>query len=283
MPAGTHFPLGSSQGLVRKLYSQRSSEHVSQFQTCESSCGHLCSPIMPWLWCLGTCWTWSSSQNIPCVFRQAAWATMAWLPCRLKGDLTCHLWERSEYPDPTILLIVAGVLLLFLAEILHASLHFQGCFLGQAQESELDFVSCNAGQVTFVLPWTISAQFLYYTSISDWWWTVGLFSYFCSQIRSPKLEEQSGFWPIDSFTPSLKLSETIAACLSQPFKFEYTEGRVGSIFAPEDCPILCTNLVRGILNMLQITIKKSQNVYELQEVCFSLFWFYFYSHFTIQE
>ncbi|XP_066048653.1 vitellogenin-2-like [Chamaea fasciata] len=85
------------------------------------------------------------------------------------------------------------------------------------------------------------------------------------QIRSPKLEEHNGFWPTDPFIPSSKLSETIAACLSQTFKFEYTEGRVGSIFAPEDCPILCTNLVRGVLNMLQITIKKSQNVYELQE------------------
>ncbi|NXB79984.1 VIT2 protein, partial [Donacobius atricapilla] len=85
------------------------------------------------------------------------------------------------------------------------------------------------------------------------------------QIQSPKLEEHNGFWPIDPFIPSSRLSETITACLSQPFKFEYTEGRVGSIFAPEDCPILCTNLVRGILNMLQLTIKKSQNVYELQE------------------
>ncbi|NWV08012.1 VIT2 protein, partial [Ptilonorhynchus violaceus] len=85
------------------------------------------------------------------------------------------------------------------------------------------------------------------------------------QIRSPKLEEHNGFWPTDPFIPSSRLSETIAACLSQPFKFEYTEGRIGSIFAPEDCPILCTNLVRGILNMMQITIKKSQNVYELQE------------------
>ncbi|NWW43497.1 VIT2 protein, partial [Pedionomus torquatus] len=85
------------------------------------------------------------------------------------------------------------------------------------------------------------------------------------QIRSPKLEEFNGFWPTDPFTPSSRLSDTIAACLSQAFKFEYTEGRVGSIFAPEDCPILCTNLVRGILNMMQITIKKSQNVYELQE------------------
>ncbi|XP_057264328.1 vitellogenin-2-like [Pezoporus wallicus] len=85
------------------------------------------------------------------------------------------------------------------------------------------------------------------------------------QIQSPKLEEYNGFWPTDSFTPSSRLSEILAACFSQAFKFEYTEGRVGSIFAPEDCPILCTNLVRGILNMVQITIKKSQNVYELQE------------------
>ncbi|NWU50174.1 VIT2 protein, partial [Dromas ardeola] len=85
------------------------------------------------------------------------------------------------------------------------------------------------------------------------------------QIRSPKLEEFNGFWPTDPFTPSPRLTDTIAACFSQAFRFEYTEGRVGSIFAPEDCPILCTNLVRGILNMMQMTIKKSQNVYELQE------------------
>ncbi|KFO72775.1 Vitellogenin-2, partial [Cuculus canorus] len=85
------------------------------------------------------------------------------------------------------------------------------------------------------------------------------------QIRSPKLEEYNGFWPTDPFTPSPRLTKTIAACLTQAFKFEYTEGRVGNIFAPEDCPILCTNIVRGILNMMQITIKKSQNVYELQE------------------
>ncbi|NXP52046.1 VIT2 protein, partial [Heliornis fulica] len=85
------------------------------------------------------------------------------------------------------------------------------------------------------------------------------------QIRSPKLEEFNGFWPTDPFTPSSRLTETIAACFSQAFKFEYTEGRVGSIYAPEDCPILCTNIVRGILNMMQITIKKTQNVYDLQE------------------
>ncbi|NXY48555.1 VIT2 protein, partial [Ceuthmochares aereus] len=85
------------------------------------------------------------------------------------------------------------------------------------------------------------------------------------QIRSPKLEEYNGYWPTDHFTPSPRLTETITECLSQVFKFEYTQGRVGSIFAPEDCPILCTNLVRGLVNLMQMTIKKSQNVYELQE------------------
>ncbi|XP_056212510.1 vitellogenin-2-like [Falco biarmicus] len=85
------------------------------------------------------------------------------------------------------------------------------------------------------------------------------------QIRSPKLEEYNGFWPTDPFTPSSRLTETIAACFNQAFKFEYAAGRVGTIFTPGDCPILCTNLVRGILNMMQMTIKKSQNVYELQE------------------
>ncbi|KFV67264.1 Vitellogenin-2 [Dryobates pubescens] len=85
------------------------------------------------------------------------------------------------------------------------------------------------------------------------------------QIQSPNLEEYNGFWPTDPFTPSSRFTQTIAACFSQAFKFEYTEGRVGNIFAPEDSPILCINLVRGILNMMHITIKKSQNVYELQE------------------
>ncbi|NXE45337.1 VIT2 protein, partial [Casuarius casuarius] len=85
------------------------------------------------------------------------------------------------------------------------------------------------------------------------------------QIQSPKLEEYNGFWPRDPFTPASKLTETIASCFTQAFKFEYSEGKVGSIYAPEGCPIICINIVRGILNMIQITIKKSQNVYESQE------------------
>uniref|UniRef100_A0A8C0FX62 Phosvitin n=1 Tax=Chelonoidis abingdonii TaxID=106734 RepID=A0A8C0FX62_CHEAB len=85
------------------------------------------------------------------------------------------------------------------------------------------------------------------------------------KIRSPQLEEYNGIWPRDPFIRASKLTQLIASFLTQPFKFEYSNGRVGNIYAPEDTPVTCVNLVRGIVNMLQITIKKSQNAYDLQE------------------
>ncbi|NWS24146.1 VIT2 protein, partial [Polioptila caerulea] len=85
------------------------------------------------------------------------------------------------------------------------------------------------------------------------------------KIRSPQFEEYNGIWPRDPFTRSSKITQMVSSCLTRPFKFEYNSGRVGSIYGPENCPDTCINIVRGILNMIQITVKKSQNVYELQE------------------
>ncbi|MCJ0374988.1 hypothetical protein J0W42_19815, partial [Clostridioides difficile] len=85
------------------------------------------------------------------------------------------------------------------------------------------------------------------------------------KVRSPQVEEYNGVWPRDPFTRSSKITQMVSSCFSRPFKFEYSTGRIGNIYAPEDCPDTCVNIVRGILNMMQITIKKSQNVYELQE------------------
>uniref|UniRef100_A0A8B9EU46 Phosvitin n=1 Tax=Anser cygnoides TaxID=8845 RepID=A0A8B9EU46_ANSCY len=85
------------------------------------------------------------------------------------------------------------------------------------------------------------------------------------KVRSPQVEEYNGVWPRDPFTRSSKITQMVSSCFSRPFKFEYSSGRIGNIYAPEDCPDTCINIVRGILNMMQITIKKSQNVYELQE------------------
>ncbi|NXE79209.1 VIT2 protein, partial [Cochlearius cochlearius] len=85
------------------------------------------------------------------------------------------------------------------------------------------------------------------------------------KIRSPQFEEYNGIWPRDPFTRSSKITQMVSSCFTRPFKFEYNSGRIGNIYGPEDCPDICVNIVRGILNMMQITIKKSQNVYELQE------------------
>ncbi|KAM6343169.1 vitellogenin-2-like [Alca torda] len=85
------------------------------------------------------------------------------------------------------------------------------------------------------------------------------------KIRSPQFEEYNGIWPRDPFTRSSKITQAVSSCFTRPFKFEYNSGRIGNIYGPEDCPDMCINVVRGILNMMQITIKKSQNVYELQE------------------
>ncbi|NXC25264.1 VIT2 protein, partial [Campylorhamphus procurvoides] len=85
------------------------------------------------------------------------------------------------------------------------------------------------------------------------------------KIRSPQFEEYNGIWPRDSFTRSSKITQILSSCFTWPFKFEYNSGRIGNIYGPEDCSNTCINIVRGILNLIQITIKKSQNVYELQE------------------
>ncbi|XP_010182244.1 PREDICTED: RNA-binding protein with serine-rich domain 1 [Mesitornis unicolor] len=85
------------------------------------------------------------------------------------------------------------------------------------------------------------------------------------KIHSPQFEEYNGIWPRNPFTWSSKITQIMSSCFARPFKFEYSSGRIGNIYGPEDCPVTCINIVKGIMNMLQITIKKSQNVYELQE------------------
>ncbi|KAM9004450.1 vitellogenin-2-like [Sarcophilus harrisii] len=85
------------------------------------------------------------------------------------------------------------------------------------------------------------------------------------KIQFVQLEEYTGIWPKDSFIDSPKLTQTIASGLMQIFKFEYNNGRIGNIYAPKDTPAIIVNIVRGILNMFHVTIKKSQNIYYLQE------------------
>eukprot|EP00064_Thunnus_orientalis_P004478 superscaffoldBa00000407_g4490 len=88
---------------------------------------------------------------------------------------------------------------------------------------------------------------------------------FMLKLAEPELYEYSGIWPKDPVIPATKLTAALAPQLMTPIKFEYTNGVVGKMFAPEGIPVMVLNIYRGILNVLQLNIKKTQNVYELQE------------------
>ncbi|XP_051980425.1 vitellogenin-like isoform X2 [Xyrauchen texanus] len=88
---------------------------------------------------------------------------------------------------------------------------------------------------------------------------------FMMMLSDPVLYEYSGIWPTDSFLPATKLTSALADQLQIPIKFEYSNGVIGQVFAPAEVSPTVMNIHRGILNILQLNLKKTQNVYELQE------------------
>ncbi|XP_008489046.2 vitellogenin-1-like [Calypte anna] len=84
------------------------------------------------------------------------------------------------------------------------------------------------------------------------------------RIHSVEAAEYNGVWPTSSFARSLKLTQVLTGQLSNPIKFEYSNGHVGNLMAPDSVSDDGLNIYRGVLNVLELSIKM-QHSYSLQE------------------
>nr|CEF90400.1 vitellogenin [Sparus aurata] len=89
---------------------------------------------------------------------------------------------------------------------------------------------------------------------------------FVLRVSELAFEEFNGFPGKNGFNASPKLSQRIAAQLIKPFMFDYASGHIGDIHAPPEVSDTVVNIVRGILGFLQVTVKTTQRVYELEEI-----------------
>ncbi|XP_037554173.1 vitellogenin 3, phosvitinless [Nematolebias whitei] len=88
---------------------------------------------------------------------------------------------------------------------------------------------------------------------------------FLLQLSDLGFAEYNGFPEKNDYEPSPKLVKRIAAQLVKPFKFEYTNGHVSDILASAEISNTVVNIVRGILEFFQVTVKTTHTIYELEE------------------
>ncbi|KAK3561887.1 hypothetical protein QTP86_017452, partial [Hemibagrus guttatus] len=85
-------------------------------------------------------------------------------------------------------------------------------------------------------------------------------------ITNVAFEEFNGIPGEDSFQISPNLTKRLAAVLTKPFTFEYAKGQITDIKTSPDVSNTIVNIVRGILKFLHVTVKTTQQLYELDEV-----------------
>lgn len=79
-------------------------------------------------------------------------------------------------------------------------------------------------------------------------------------------EEFNGFPGRNGFNAAPKLAQRISSQLLKPFTFDYVGGHVSNIRAAPDVSETVVNMVRGILDFLQVTVKTTARIYDLEEV-----------------
>ncbi|KAG7327844.1 hypothetical protein KOW79_009450 [Hemibagrus wyckioides] len=84
-------------------------------------------------------------------------------------------------------------------------------------------------------------------------------------ITNVAFEEFNGIPGEDSFKISPNLTKHLAAVLTKPFTFEYAKGQITDIKTSPDVSNTIVNVVRGILKFLHVTVKTTQQIYELDE------------------
>ena len=87
-----------------------------------------------------------------------------------------------------------------------------------------------------------------------------------SKVSNLVFEEFNGIPGKNAFYASPKLTQRIATELNAPLTFQYVKGRIVDIQAATGVSDTIVNIVRGILGFLQVTVKTTQKVYELEEV-----------------
>ncbi|XP_036610976.1 vitellogenin-1-like isoform X2 [Trichosurus vulpecula] len=85
------------------------------------------------------------------------------------------------------------------------------------------------------------------------------------KMGSVVVADYNGKWPKDTFVNSPELTQALESQLAQSIKFQYSNGHVGDIYAPESMSENALNIYKGILNMLEVTIRKAQSTYSLSE------------------
>ncbi|XP_069050631.1 vitellogenin-like [Lepisosteus oculatus] len=89
---------------------------------------------------------------------------------------------------------------------------------------------------------------------------------FLLKVINLSVEELNGIPGKSGFYSSPKLTDRISSQLTQPIKFEYIRGQIKDIYAAPNVSETVVNIVRGILNFLQVTVKNTHAVYQLEEL-----------------